>query len=89
MELRRDVCRHCGCTEEDACRLAPTGEPCSWTTALRVVCSNPVCVAKERARVAGLQGQALHDEVHERTVLEGMLRDECQAARRLLERGAA
>lgn len=83
------TCRHCRCTEGNPCRLAPTGEPCMWVSALRVVCSNPVCVRRENERLAGLRGNDLLREVQERTELEGLLRDERQAVRRTEERGAA
>ena len=40
------TCRHCGCTENDACSLS-TGA-CSWVA--DDVCSNPFCVALETAQ---------------------------------------
>lgn len=40
------TCRHCGCTEYDACILS-TG-PCSWIAA--DVCSTPYCVVLETAQ---------------------------------------
>lgn len=40
------TCRHCGCTENDACRLS-TG-PCSWISF--DVCSNPFCIALEASQ---------------------------------------
>lgn len=43
------TCRHCGCTEDDPCRLY-TGEPCSWADAARTVCSGPSCMKAEAAR---------------------------------------
>lgn len=41
------TCRHCGCTENDACSLS-TG-PCSWLD--DDLCSNPFCVAARQAEV--------------------------------------
>lgn len=49
MTIRAGICRHCGCTEERACRLYP-GEPCNWIDNTRTVCSNPSCVKAEAAR---------------------------------------
>lgn len=51
------VCRYCGCTEDDACRLS-TGEECSWLDRNRSACNAPECFAryeterKERKRAA-------------------------------------
>lgn len=39
------TCRHCSCTENDACSLS-TG-PCSWLD--DDLCSNPFCVAARQA----------------------------------------
>lgn len=39
------TCRHCGCTENDACSLS-TG-PCSWVE--EDLCSNPFCIAARQA----------------------------------------
>jgi len=44
------TCRHCGCTEECACRLS-TGDPCWWTNTERTVCSNPSCISAEIRRL--------------------------------------
>lgn len=44
-------CRHCGCTEDRACTLE-TGDPCCWVDLDRSVCSRPVCISREAARVA-------------------------------------
>lgn len=44
------VCRHCECTETNACRLT-NGEPCCWIDAERKVCSNPACIQAEGRRV--------------------------------------
>lgn len=41
------TCRHCGCTEANACRLQ-TGDACCWTNKARTVCSNGICVWAER-----------------------------------------
>lgn len=45
------TCRHCGCTEDNACKLG-NGEGCWWTNNERTVCSNPSCIKAEEARVA-------------------------------------
>jgi hypothetical protein len=42
-------CRHCGCTEDNACIL-PTGDPCCWTNEDRNVCSRAACMTQERIR---------------------------------------
>jgi hypothetical protein len=48
------VCRHCGCTESNACTLA-NGDGCSWTDRERRVCSNPACIRAEAARLARIR----------------------------------
>lgn len=45
------VCRHCACTEDDACRLG-SGDTCGWTDATRTVCTRSGCLIAEAARVA-------------------------------------
>jgi len=45
------TCRHCHCTEDNACRLSE-GDTCCWTNLERNVCSNPACIKAESARVA-------------------------------------
>lgn len=42
-------CRHCGCTEANACTLT-NGDHCAWCDESRTVCSNPSCIQLERAR---------------------------------------
>ena len=39
------ACRHCGCTENDACETEDG--PCHWVS--EDVCSNPDCIAAEEA----------------------------------------
>lgn len=41
------TCRHCGCTDDNACRLAKG--PCDWHDTLGGCCTNPDCIAKEVA----------------------------------------
>jgi hypothetical protein len=41
----------------DACTLT-NGDPCSWFDAQRLVCSNPCCIVKERARLKRLKDEA-------------------------------
>lgn len=48
--LAPGTCRHCGCTEEDACRLE-NGEACCWADASRLVCSAPRCIVAEQERL--------------------------------------
>lgn len=48
------VCRHCRCTEADACVLS-TGEGCCWTNQERTVCSRPSCIVAETRRVRNLR----------------------------------
>lgn len=43
------VCRHCGCTETDPCRLGD-GDTCGWMDRNRLVCSNGKCVMAEIER---------------------------------------
>ena len=49
MTMRAGVCRHCGCTEDNPCRLY-TAEACSWADATRTVCNSPSCMKAEAAR---------------------------------------
>jgi hypothetical protein len=44
-------CRHCGCTEDNACTLG-NGDPCCWADNQCTVCSNPACLRQESARKA-------------------------------------
>jgi hypothetical protein len=48
------TCRHCRCTERDACLLA-TGDPCCWTDRERTVCSAPSCIVAEERRIRSLR----------------------------------
>lgn len=41
------TCRHCGCTENDACRLS-TGA-CFWVA--EDLCSNPFCIAARKSEM--------------------------------------
>jgi len=45
------ICRHCGCTEANAC-LLHDGDACCWIDASRTVCNRPGCINAEAARVA-------------------------------------
>lgn len=47
--LQPGVCRYCGCTEDNACRTPPSGEPCCWVEDDRTVCSGWNCQRKYRA----------------------------------------
>lgn len=51
------VCRHCGCTEDNAC-MTQTGEPCHWMNRERTVCSNSPCIIAEEARLARAKAAA-------------------------------
>lgn len=55
------TCRHCGCTEERACRLH-TGDPCCWVDRTRLVCSNPACGTAEAGRKAAARLAARTDK---------------------------
>lgn len=48
------TCRHCGCTDGNACHLAKRN--CDWHDTLDC-CTNPDCIAKE---VADLEKEAQH-----------------------------
>ena len=50
------TCRHCNCTELNACRLED-GDPCSWTDGERTVCSNPKCIVAEQQRRARIKAE--------------------------------
>jgi hypothetical protein len=54
------VCRHCGCTENNACRLED-GEMCCWIDYSRLVCSNPKCMRAEGARLAAARAARTMD----------------------------
>jgi hypothetical protein len=45
------TCRHCKCTEDNACRLSE-GDNCCWINRDRNVCSRPACIKAEEARLA-------------------------------------
>jgi hypothetical protein len=51
------TCRHCDCTEANACRL-PEGDTCAWVNPERTVCSNPACIKAEKARMARARAEA-------------------------------
>jgi hypothetical protein len=50
-------CRHCGCTDDRACRLHD-GDACCWIDSTRTVCSNPECIKAETARMQRAQQEA-------------------------------
>lgn len=49
-QLKVDTCIHCGCSEENGCRLGHDSNYrqiiCSWISKTPFVCSNPVCKAQ-------------------------------------------
>lgn len=52
--MPRGKCRHCGCTDDDACRYLHPFEfmsdqlvCCSWVDKEHTLCSNPECQQKE------------------------------------------
>jgi hypothetical protein len=49
MMLQPGQCRHCHCTESNACRL-PDGDTCAWIDSTRLVCSSPACIKAEIVR---------------------------------------
>ena len=75
------VCRHCGCSESNPCRLADSG-PCCWMDRKRDVCSNPSCVraeaARKRAVAASRPRRLTSADVH--ALIRGRKRS-CKAAR--------
>jgi hypothetical protein len=79
-----EICRHCGCSENNPCRLC-TGESCNlWTTRAGTVCSNPSCVKAEAARkrlaVASRPRRPTSADVHALIRSRGRKRS-CKAAR--------
>jgi len=48
------VCRHCRCTEANACLLRD-GDTCCWINRERNVCSSPACILAEERRVRSLR----------------------------------
>lgn len=48
-------CRHCGCTDQNACKVPPTGDPCCWIDLTFTVCSNPDCIRAEQKRLKDLR----------------------------------
>jgi hypothetical protein len=59
--IQPGVCRHCGCTEDNACVLV-NGDGCCWTDRERMVCSNPSCIAAESARLAWIRMERLAEK---------------------------
>lgn len=59
--IQPGTCRHCGCTEDDACRLE-TGDPCWWTDREQVVCSSPSCILAEQARLARARAESKYKD---------------------------
>jgi len=60
-----DTCMHCGCSEENACRLGlyGGGESCHWISKTPHVCSNPKCVAAAKGQpVPAASGEDDDDE---------------------------
>lgn len=47
----KGVCRHCGCSQFDAC-LDAFDEGCAWADRTERCCTNPKCLAAERRRKA-------------------------------------
>lgn len=47
----RGICRHCGCTENNACILQVSigRQMCSWWNRTQTCCTNPRCIEKEKA----------------------------------------
>ncbi|MHB0961953.1 MAG: hypothetical protein ACYC5V_01965 [Gemmatimonadaceae bacterium] len=47
-----ESCVHCGCSEDNACRLGPhgMGPSCHWVSKRPRVCSNPACVARSKGQ---------------------------------------
>ena len=47
-----ETCVHCGCSEDNACRLGPhgMGPSCHWVSVRPHVCSNPTCVALSKGQ---------------------------------------
>jgi hypothetical protein len=57
-------CQFCGCTEDNACRLA-TGETCWWVYRQRNLCSRPECLQRYRDELRKEQKRRLTSaEVH-------------------------
>lgn len=51
-KVKVDTCVHCGCSEENGCKLSHSAarswdtHPCKWVSKAPWVCSNPICVAQ-------------------------------------------
>ena len=45
----KGVCRHCGCSQFDAC-VMPSEEGCAWADRSERCCTNPACVRAEARR---------------------------------------
>jgi len=81
------VCRHCGCTESNPCRLQD-GDTCFWDNRERTVCSNPSCRRAEGERMARAKAAAkaarprklTSAEVHELIRSRGRSRKKGRAA---------
>ena len=45
---RRGECQYCYCTDEDACQLND-GTRCAWADKGQTLCTNPDCLAADKA----------------------------------------
>lgn len=76
------ICRRCGCSEDNPCRLAD-GEPCCWMDCARTLCNNPSCLTAESARrrliVASRPRRLTSADVHDLIRGRGRKRS-CRAA---------
>lgn len=57
MSATPGTCRHCGCTENNACPLS-NGDACCWIDRERICCSRPSCIKAETLRRDRLKAAA-------------------------------
>ena len=57
--VRPGECRYCHCTEENPCRLPPSGDPCAWFNAERTVCSRGQCILRCQAELKASTARAV------------------------------
>lgn len=89
------TCRFCHCTESNACKL-PDGDPCSWFTADRTVCTSPACLNAyfaEQRRLMAEGSRATRKrtpgQIHELMKEERNAKRRAARAKRKQQRGAA
>lgn len=92
---RPGQCRFCRCTESNACKL-PDGDPCSWFTTDRTVCTAPACLNAHFAEQRRLMAEGSRatrkrtpGQIHALKKEERNAKQRAARAKRKQQRGAA